>query len=81
MKTVVVPEQWTPAWAPKYVTATYTPLVREPVTGLVEEPQHVRCHCANCDTHWQTECSTGAARNHIQTFCRVHSNCRKVGGQ
>lgn len=81
MKTVVVPEQWKPAWAPGYVTATYTPLVNDPATGLVEEPQHVRCSCSNCGAQWQTECSTGAARGHIQNFCRVHLICTPQGGQ
>ena len=73
----LVTEAWVPSWAPPHVTATYTPIVRDHETGLVDEPQHVVCNCSNCGGEWKQDCPTGAARSHIQAFAKVHSTCKK----
>lgn len=75
MEVIVVREPWVPVWAKPHLSASYTPLILDPQTGLVEETQHVICDCAHCGAHYQTECSTGVARNHIQKFCRTHLGC------
>ena len=75
MERIAVPEAWTPRWAQAHIIATYTPLLRDPETNEVDEPQRVYCRCGNCGGVLQRTCDRGLARDHIQTFCRVHNNC------
>ena len=75
MKPIVVWESWKPDWA-GHVRAKYTPVVYD-ARGMVDEPGHVECACDNCGATWKQECSSGAMRAHIQTFCKVHRTCKK----
>ena len=81
-KVTVVFTEYKPPWAPDYVTCRYTPLVRDQEDHtIIDEPQHVECHCARCGADWRQDCITGVARNHIQAFCKSHLTCtmRKEG--
>jgi len=73
----VVPTKWVPRWAKPNVEAEYTPLVTDPLTGMVDEPQHVTCRCTKCGALWKQDCASGAARTHIQHFAQEHNKCWK----
>lgn len=75
MERIVVAESWVPSWAPSYIKATYTPLILDPSTGLVDEAQRIECKCEACGAEWKQPCTTGAARVHIQRFTKEHLEC------
>ena len=74
MEVTLVAEEWTPPWAGPHISARYTALVRGEDNEVVE-PQHITCSCAHCGGQFKRDCESGIARNHIQTFCRIHNQC------
>lgn len=70
--------EWSPPWAP-HVKGKYTKRVRGD-DGFCE-PQRVQMACIHrgesgkvCGATWQTVCSTGNVRRHINTFAKVHAH-------
>lgn len=68
MKTWV---EWSPQWAP-HVKGRYT--LREVNSDGMPEEQHVEMICEKCKATWQTRCSTGIVRAHIQRFAVQHTH-------
>lgn len=65
-------EQWNPPNVP-HVKGTFTQRTIDPDTKLPEE-QTVRARCEQCGATWQTRCSSGRVREHIQRFALVHAH-------
>lgn len=70
-------EEWSPSWAP-HVKGRYTRRTVDEVTRM-PEPQQVRIVCTHrddegkmCGETWQTSCSSGNVRRHIQNFAMNH---------
>ncbi len=61
--------EWSPPWA-LHVKGKYTEREVRP-DGLPEE-QRVVMHCTVCGDAWQTGCTSGSVRQHIQRFAFVH---------
>jgi hypothetical protein len=78
METIKVWESWSPRWAP-HIDGKYEPISYDPDTGM-PEPAKVTMRCTRCGVEWQTMCSSGQQRSHIQTFAQQHLHgSSKVG--
>lgn len=62
---------YTPQWAP-HVTGTFPEKVID--EDGQHEPQLVRMSCSICNATHQVTCTSGATRQHIQTFAVVHAH-------
>ena len=58
-----------PHWAPRVRGKIEAPATRE--DGLPEE-QKIFCECLECGTKWQTTCSSGHVRVHVNKFALQH---------
>lgn len=71
--------EWSPPWAP-HVKGKYTPRKRGD-EGFCE-PQTVLMVCTHkdpetgklCGANWQTKCSSGNVRSHINNFAKAHAH-------
>ena len=61
---------WGPQWA-KHVEGSYPEREVDPESGA-PEPQLIRMTCSICKGTHQVTCTSGAVRQHIGTFARVH---------
>ncbi len=69
---------WSPPWAP-HVKGSYTVRVRGE-SGFCE-PQKIRMQCdfelepgRTCGATWQTVCTSGNVRSHINNFAKAHAH-------
>jgi len=61
-------ETYSPRWCP-HVFGRFSPVEVEDGVLL---PRIVRARCTVCGTEFKTTCGTGAVRQHVLTFARVH---------
>lgn len=63
-------QTYSPAWAP-HVEGSYPERVVDPETGEAE-PQLVRMRCGVCGDEHRVLCSSGAVRQWVLQFAKVH---------
>jgi hypothetical protein len=61
--------RWRPPAAP-HVEGEWTDRVFDE-RGM-PEPQLIKMRCEKCGETWQTQCTSGLVRNHIQRFALIH---------
>lgn len=62
-------QEFRPQWA-KHVVGRFNKLTMN--EDGVPEPQYVKLHCETCGEQTQVHCASGAYKQHVLMFAKVH---------